>query len=167
MKPQVASAHYIRVTPRKMRAVADVIRGLPVEEAEAQLLLQRRRAAKPLLKLLRSAVANVKNNQHAEISHLYIASIAVDQGPMLKRSLPRARGMATPIQKKTSHVKIVLNENLKLKASRFTIITQKKEKKTSEERVSRPREKRSQELGGEKRRNAGFFRRMFSRKTGT
>jgi hypothetical protein len=74
--------------------------------------------------------------------------------------------MATPIQKKTSHVQLVLDENLKLKPSRFTIITEKKEKKIPEERVSRPREKRSQELGGEKRREAGFFRRVFSRKTG-
>src|SRR5271157_1596534 len=98
MKPQTAKLSYLRMAPRKVRSVADLIRGLSVNEAEAQLLVQRRRPAGALLKLLRSAVANVKNNdKQANIEHLFISEIRVDQGPMLKRFLPRARGSASPI----------------------------------------------------------------------
>ncbi|WP_423790321.1 large ribosomal subunit protein uL22, partial [Listeria monocytogenes] len=79
-------------------------------EAEAQLLSVRKRAAKPILKLLRSAMANIKNNKRMSGENFYIESLRVDQGPMLKRVLPRARGTASPIQKKMSHVTLVLAE---------------------------------------------------------
>ena len=127
METQIAQLNYLRIAPRKVRSVGDLIKGLTVNEAEAQLLVQRRRPAKPLLKLLRSAVANAKNNKRLNPDHLFIASIRVDQGPMLKRSLPRARGSASPIQKKMSHVTLVLgvNENLK---PRFKIVVPKKVK---------------------------------------
>ena len=91
MKQPTAQLRYLRIAPRKVRSVADLIRGLPVQDAEAQLMVQRRRPAKPLLKLLRSAVANAKNNKQ-NADHLFISEIRVDQGPMLKRMLPRARG---------------------------------------------------------------------------
>ena len=115
------------MAPRKVRSVGDLIKGLPVNEAEAQLLVQTRRPSKPLLKLLRSAVANAKNNKVGNVEHLFVSSVRVDGGPMLKRMLPRARGSASPIQKKMSHVTLVLgvNENLK---SRFTIVPPKKTK---------------------------------------
>ena len=127
METQTAKLNYLRIAPRKVRSVGDLINGLTVNEAEAQLLVQRRRPAKSLLKLLRSAVADAKNNKKLNPDHLFIASIRVDQGPMLKRSLPRARGSASPIQKKMSHVTLVLgvNENLK---SRFKIVIPKKVK---------------------------------------
>src|SRR3989344_3194296 len=102
---QVAKLNYLRIAPRKVRSVGDLIKGLSVNEAEAQLLLQRRRASVSLLKLLRSAVAGAKEKK-MQPDALYVESLRVDQGPMLKRFLPRARGLATPIQKKTSHVTI-------------------------------------------------------------
>lgn len=127
METQTAQLNYLRIAPRKVRSVADLIKGLTVNEAEAQLLVQRRRPAKPLLKLLRSAVANAKNNKRLDPNHLFIASIRVDQGPMLKRSLPRARGSASPIHKVMCHVTLILGVNEKL-ASRFTIVVPKKAK---------------------------------------
>jgi large subunit ribosomal protein L22 len=126
MKPQTVTLSYLRMAPRKVRSVADLIRGLSANEAEAQLLVQRRRPSLALLKLLRSAVANVKNNdKQVNPDHLFISEIRVDGGPMLKRSLPRARGSASPIQKKMSHVTLTLDVNEKL-SSRFTIVTKKK-----------------------------------------
>lgn len=97
VKRETARLNYLRMTPRKTRAIAGVIKGLAVNEAEAQLLVQGRRAAKPILKLIRSAVAGAVRNHKLDPEKLFIESIRVDQGPMLKRSLPRARGMATPI----------------------------------------------------------------------
>ncbi len=127
MEKQTAQLNYLKIAPRKVRSVGDLIKGLTVNEAEAQLLVQRRRPAKSLLKLLRSAVANAKNNKRLNVDHLFIESIRVDKGPMLKRSLPRARGSASPIHKVMSHVTLVLgvNENLK---PRFTIVVPKKAK---------------------------------------
>ena len=96
---QIARLQYAKIAPRKARLIANVLRGLTASEAEAQLLHQRQRAAKLILKLLRSAVANAKSGKRLDPDRLIIGRIQVDQGPMLKRSLPRARGMATPIQK--------------------------------------------------------------------
>ena len=140
MQQQTAKLNYLRIAPRKVRSVADLIRGMSVNEAEAQLLMVRRRPAQPLLKLLRSAVANAKNKQ-LNPDHLFIAEIRVDQGPMLKRMLPRARGSASPIQKKMSQVTLVLGVNEKL-ASKFTIVAAKKEKSEAKGTESRTRKSR-------------------------
>jgi large subunit ribosomal protein L22 len=90
--------------------VADLIRNKPVGEAEAILKFTTKKASKPLLKLLESSIANAKNNFKKDISSLYISSIMVDGGPILKRTMPRSRGTAFAIQKKTSHITIVLGE---------------------------------------------------------
>jgi large subunit ribosomal protein L22 len=153
-----------------MRLVGDLMRGLSVNEAEAQLLHERRRAARPLLKLLRSAVADIKNSKKPlAIEKLYVQSIRVDQGPMLKRMLPRARGMATPIQKKTSHITLVLAESAKPLKSRYTIVVPKKTKLPPEERPTGKKKPERKEGGrdvtAEARRERGFFRKMFSRKS--
>lgn len=165
MQQYTATIRYLRMTPRKVRAIADIIRGLSANEAEAQLLFaNNRRAAKPILKLLRSAVSNAKS-QKAAPEKLTIESIRVDQGPMLKRSLPRARGMATEIQKKMSHVTIVLAESDKVNKSRFTIVVPKKTK-TKPETPAKPRKEkdgREAEEKTQKPNRPGFFKRMFSR----
>src|SRR5580700_6296207 len=126
MQTQTAQLRYLRIAPRKTRSVADLIRGLSVNDAEAQLTVQRRRPAKALLKLLRSAVANAKNNK-LNVEHLFVKEIRVDGGPMLKRSLPRARGSASPLQKKMSHVTMVLGVNAKL-TPKYKIVVPKKSK---------------------------------------
>ncbi len=107
-----AKLSYLRIAPRKVRLVADLIRGKTVEEAQIVLNFTIKKAAQPLLKLLKSAIANAKN-LNLEEKNLYISKITVDEGPKYKRWMPRARGQAYQIQKKTSHVKIILDEIVK------------------------------------------------------
>jgi len=102
--------NYLRIAPRKVRLVADLIRGKTVEEAQTILNFTVKKSVKDLLKLLKSAIANAKNNFQLEESNLYISKILVDEGPKYKRWMPRARGQASEIQKKTSHVTIILDE---------------------------------------------------------
>lgn len=156
------------MAPRKARLVANLIKGLSVSEAEAQLVLMSRRAAKPVLKLLHSAVANAKNKQLNE-GKLIIASIRVDQGSMLKRFMPRAQGRATMIQKKMSHITMVLAESEKDIKQRFTII--KKEKKSIRRAKSKKVKPKTTEpkptLKEDKKGvgDGGFIRRIFRRKS--
>ena len=156
------------MAPRKVRAVADVVRGLPVNEAEAQLLNIRRRAAVPLLKLLRSAVANLKANKHMSEEKFFVESFRVDGGPMLKRGLPRARGTMTPIQKKMSHVTLVLTENPELRPPRYKIVVKKKVKLPPGEgkTIKKERLARAEKTTEKSPKKPGFFKRIFSRKAG-
>ena len=133
--PMIASAtlRYLRIAPRKTRAVANIIKKLPIGEAEAQLMMHARRAAVPVLKLLRSAIANAKEKK-MDLSKLFVADIRVDQAPMLKRFMPRAQGRATPIHKTTSHIIITLKEGEKSVQSRF-VTEVKKVKKSKKEAV--------------------------------
>ncbi|MCD6429427.1 50S ribosomal protein L22 [bacterium] len=105
-----AKLKYLRIAPRKVRLVADLIRGKSVDEAIRVLSFTRKRAAQPILKLLNSAIANAVHNFRLNKDKLYISKITVDEGPKLKRWRPRARGMAYEIQKKTSHITLVLTE---------------------------------------------------------
>ncbi len=105
-----AKLNYLRIAPRKVRLVADLIREKPIEQAQNILHFSLQKSAQPLLKLLNQAAANAKNNFELEEKNLYIAKIVVDQGPMLKRWRPRSRGQAYEIQKKTSHITLVLEE---------------------------------------------------------
>lgn len=108
-----AKLRYLRQTPRKTRLIADLVRGVKVEEAEKQLDFSPKRSAMSLLRLLRSAVSNAKNNFQLDKENLYIKEIRIDKGPILKRYRPRARGRATMIKKRTSHVTLVLGEKEK------------------------------------------------------
>jgi large subunit ribosomal protein L22 len=156
------------MAPRKVRAIAGIMRGLSVNEAEAQLLLQPRRAAKPLLKLLRSASAGAKQRNMANPEDMIITTITVDGASMLKRSLPRARGMASPIQRKMSHVTIVLGTSKVDAKRRFTIVIKKKTKLAKEDaKAAKKKQQEKPEEGKEKGRdkNPGFFRRVFARKS--
>lgn len=103
-----AQAKYIRQAPNKVRIVLDVVRGLPVNEAEQVLRHLNRRAAEPIAKVLKSAVANAEHNHSLDADDLYIAEAFADEGPTLKRFRPRARGRATRIRKRTSHITIVV-----------------------------------------------------------
>lgn len=136
-----AKLRYLRIAPRKVRSVAGLMRGLAVNEAEAQLLVQPRRASGPLLKLLRSAVANAVNTRSLDRNKLYIESLRVDQGPMMKRMMARARGRGVTIQKKMSHVTLVLGEREGNRAPRF-VIPRKETKKSGGENTSRTRTNR-------------------------
>ncbi|HEY4514564.1 MAG TPA: 50S ribosomal protein L22 [Candidatus Paceibacterota bacterium] len=99
-----------RQAPRKVRLVTDLIKGKSVESAMSELSYLPKRAAGPILKLLKSAVANA-----GKVDNLYIKSIGVDKGVVLKRSMPRAHGRAFPIHKHTSHITIELAVRSKTK----------------------------------------------------
>jgi len=99
-----------RQAPRKVRLITDIIRGKSVAEALLQLDVTIKRASSPVRKLLLSAVANAKHNHQKSNELLFIKSIVVNEGPVLKRMRPRARGSGAPIHKHTSHVSLVLGE---------------------------------------------------------
>ena len=105
-----ATAKFVRVSPRKVAIVLDLIRGKDVRYAEAVLKHTPKAACEPLLKLLKSAVANAENNHDMDVASLYVAECYVNQGPTLKRIRPRAQGRAFRIDKKTSHITLVLKE---------------------------------------------------------
>ena len=106
----VAKLRYLRQSPRKVRLVADAIRGLNISKAESKLKFAAEYAAVPLLKLLNSAVANAEHNFQMKKENLFIKEIRVDMGPALKRWKPRAFGRASAIRKETSHITILLGE---------------------------------------------------------
>lgn len=106
-----AILRFVRVPPRKARLVIDLIRDRDVEEALAIMRFTPKRAARVVEKVLRSAVANAQHNHGArEVGRLFVKRAVVDEGPRWKRWVPRAMGRATPIQKRTSHITIVLDE---------------------------------------------------------
>ena len=103
-----AKLSHLRISPRKVRIVADLVKGLDVTQAEQQLMFSSRRASRPLLKLLHSAMANAKNNFNLTKDNLYVFNIRVDQGSALKRWRARAMGRGAQILKRTAHILLVL-----------------------------------------------------------
>lgn len=104
-----AKVTYVRISPRKVQIVLDLIRNKPCDEAEAILKHTPKAACEPLAKLLKSAKANAENKD-MDVSKLYVAACNVGPGPILKRIRPRAQGRAYRINKRTSHISIVLKE---------------------------------------------------------
>ena len=100
----------MKMSARKIRLVIDVVRGLGVNEALDQLKFINKWAAKPVAKLINSAVANAENNFELDKNNLYIKEIKADEGPTLDRWMPKAHGRATPIRKRTSHISLMLAE---------------------------------------------------------
>lgn len=105
-----ATAKYIRVTPRKVKIVVDLIRGKQVDQALAILAYTPKSAASYVEKLLNSAIANAENNLEMDRSSLYVAEAYANQGPTLKRYWARSHGRADMIKKHTSHITIVLDQ---------------------------------------------------------
>ncbi len=105
-----AKATYVRITPRKVQIVLDLIRNQPVDKAAAILKYTPKAACEPVGKLLKAAIANAENNFDMDTSRLYVAECNVGAGPILKRIRPRAQGRANRINKRTSHITITLAE---------------------------------------------------------
>jgi large subunit ribosomal protein L22 len=105
-----AVARYIRISPQKARLVVDLIRGKKIGEAQKILHYTRKYAAGIIRKVLKSALANAKQNPNIDESILYIREIFVDQGPSLKRWRARAQGRAASIRKRMSHITVILDE---------------------------------------------------------
>jgi large subunit ribosomal protein L22 len=106
--PYQAVHRFARISPRKVRPIADMIRGKFADEALNVLRYQSQRGARMLEKLLQSALANAEDRRAPNLNHLKVADVRVHQGPMFRRMRPRARGMATIIKKRLSHIHIVL-----------------------------------------------------------
>ena len=105
-----AIARTVRIAPRKIRLVVDLIRGKQIGEAVA-ILRHTPKAASPVVeKVLKSAVANAEHNYELDVNNLVVSEIFVDEGPTLKRFRPRAQGRASAINKRTSHITIVVSE---------------------------------------------------------
>jgi large subunit ribosomal protein L22 len=105
-----ARLRFARISPRKARLVADLVRGKRSEEALNILSFTKKASARILIKLLKSAIANATQKKTIDIDRLYVKQIMVDQGPTMKRFQPRALGRATTIRKRTSHINITLDE---------------------------------------------------------
>ena len=106
----VAYLRYLNIAPRKVRLVTKLIKGKAIKDAEAILRFTIKRGAKPILKLLQSAISNAKQNFQIEASNLYIVKISVDEGPRRKKWRARARGTAGRIEKRTSHISLFLDQ---------------------------------------------------------
>lgn len=130
----IAKLNNLRVSPRKVRDTADMIRGCRVEEALYRLNSTVRRSNDSIAKLVNSAIANAKNNFGLKEDNLYISEITVNEGPTLKRWMPRAQGRATQILKRTSKIQVVLGE--------LEITTEAKKKEVKKEiKKSEPKKK--------------------------
>ena len=105
-----AKAKHIRMSPQKVRLVADIVRGMGALQSLDQLRFTNKLAAKPISKLISSAIASATNNFELDKSNLFIKEIRVDEGTTLKRWAPKARGRATPLRKRTSHISLILAE---------------------------------------------------------
>lgn len=133
MQEVKAKLNFLRIGPRKVRLVADLMRGRKVPAVMDRLSLVNKKASRYLLKLLKSAVANAKSAYDLDVENLRVKSIMVDGGPVLKRWMPKAHGRATPIRERTSHISLILiGEN-----------TEKKNKKLKKAKDNKPSVQRS------------------------
>lgn len=105
-----AHLRFARISPQKCRLVADQIRGLPVDKALNILAFSPKKGAAMLKKVLESAIANAEHNNGADIDDLHVVRVFVDQGPAMKRIMPRAKGRANRILKRTSHITVAVGE---------------------------------------------------------
>jgi large subunit ribosomal protein L22 len=168
--PVTAKLRYLRIAPRKVRLVVDLIRGKSVEEARTILTFTTKRAAKPLLKLLNTAVADAKNNFQLDTAGLFISKITVDEGPKYKRWRARARGRAAEIQKKTSHIAISLEPSAAKPKKIAKIKTEKIEEEKKTKKKENPPAKKTEkpkfkpEIKMKKPKTERGLRRIFKRK---
>jgi large subunit ribosomal protein L22 len=105
-----AQVTYVRIAPRKVKIVLDLIRNKPVDVAAAILKFTPKAACEPVGKLLKSAIANAENNFNMDKNQLYVAEALVCPGPIMKRIRPRAQGRAYRVEKRSSHITLVLKE---------------------------------------------------------
>lgn len=179
-----AQVKFVRMSPRKTRLVVDLIRGLDVEEAIHQLQFMTKASAAPVLKLLNSGIANAVNNFKLKKENLYIKTVTVDGGPVLKRWRPRAFGRAAPIRKRSAHITLILGERVesekavgvktevlekpKVVETLKTFAKEKtKEEAKEDERVEKKQVEKAAPAKGEIKKSRGFFKKIFPRKTGS
>jgi large subunit ribosomal protein L22 len=170
----------LQMSPRKVRLIGDVLQDMDVDVAEAQLKHLPQVAARPILKLMQSAIANATHNFSLDRSNLFVRQVRVDQGPTLRRYRPRAFGRAAKILKRSSHVTVVLDERVPTpeskakKAKQDTVApvvverqkdAMKKELGPGKGQAHADGKDRHSETGGKKQ-DQGFFRNFLQRKSG-
>jgi len=191
-----ARLNNLRISPRKVRLTAELIKDCGVDEALLQLKNRVKRPSLHLEKLLNSAVANAENNFGIDKSNLYVYNIQVGEGPTLKRWMPRAHGRATAIFKRTSNIRLILEEKVEgknrkskeqLKKERIQREKNKRklgkktdgEKETIKEKVESKEDKKGEEILAEHKkeyrkveserkqsRESGWTKKLFRRKSG-
>lgn len=142
MKSSLTNYHQ---SPRKVRLVADLMKGKSVRQALAQLDLLPKRASLPVKKLILSAVANAKENNKVGIDDLFVTELRVDKGIVLKRFMPRARGSAFRIKKRTSHIHVVLGQakpKSEVKTEKIVVKKEVKEVKKAVKKVTKAKAKK-------------------------
>jgi large subunit ribosomal protein L22 len=162
---------HLRIAPRKARLLASTLKGLTAAEAEAQLYLAPQRSAMPLLKLLKSAVANAKNLQ-ADLKTLVVTEARVDKGTKQARFWPRARGGVGKIEKKTCHITLVLETKegkdsrfvFPVKAKKAEVKKETKAKKPKESKEEKPETKEVEKNADKKAPKKGIGPKIFNRK---
>ncbi|MEK9130006.1 MAG: 50S ribosomal protein L22 [Patescibacteria group bacterium] len=168
-----AKAKYIHISSKKVRLVADVIRGMNVNEASSQLKFICKKASGPILKLLNSVIANAEHNFNLKKENLFIKEITVNQGPTLDRWMPRAFGRTAPIRKRTSHITITLdsadtnaikiNKKEDKKDTMIQLKTVKDKKDLKDISLTKKTEEKNESKV--KFKNSGFKKKMFNRKS--
>ena len=142
----IARLNDYRQSPRKVRLVANLVKGKRVEDAKNTLAFLVKRASKPITDLLDSAIANASNNFNISKENLYVKEFRVDQGVVLKRRMPRARGMAYPINKRTSNIFIQLDtiDNMPQKKSKMKKVKSKNKDIKPETKKVEKKDKKSE-----------------------
>jgi large subunit ribosomal protein L22 len=107
----IARTRMIRISPRKVRIVGDLVKKKNINDAMGMLIYMPQKASDILKKLLDSAIANARQKKYIDIDNLYIKNVIVDGGPVIKRFIPRAMGRATKVRKRSSHITLVLDES--------------------------------------------------------
>ncbi|HLA25949.1 MAG TPA: 50S ribosomal protein L22 [Patescibacteria group bacterium] len=128
---------YLRMSPRKVRLVIGVIKGKMAVEAEELLPFVKQHASRPILKLLKSAMANAENNFKLKAERMYIKDLRADAAPTLKRSMPRAHGRAAPIRKRGSHLTIILEDIAQKQVKGKMKIEKKSDEKKGDKEIKR------------------------------
>ncbi len=176
-----ASINDLRMSPRKVRLVIDLVRKMPVDKALSQLKFTNKKATEPVIKMIESAIANGINTYGLDRSNLFIKEIRSDEGTTLKRWMPKAHGRATVIRKRGAHVKVVLGEvvdsGLHEKKVQKTEAPVKLEDLAKEAEVSAAKVSKKKETGDKAPTNSkaktdkaapdkGFAAKLFNRKVG-
>ena len=138
-----AVARFVRVTPMKARRVVDLVRGMGVDDALATLKFAPQAASETVYKVVESAVANAENGEHLTRDDLVVAKAFVDEGPTLKRHRPRAQGRATRIDKRTSHITVVVQPRPEPAAPKADDQVEKKADKKAEKKADQPAAKKT------------------------
>lgn len=169
---------YLRIAPRKVRLVSDLVRGKKIEEAQKVLDFTVKKANLPIIKLINSAIASAKNNYQIDESNLYISKIFVDEGPKYKRWRARSRGRAAQIKKRTSSITLIISDidskktkKAKVKKSttskkeiKETKIIEKQDKKEAKEKTNKEQIKFKPKLSFSKPKTDSGNKKIFRRK---